>query len=361
MERIDVTRAFLPPKADFYRRVDQLWETRWLTNQGPLVRELEESLGAYLGCQQPHLVANGTLALQLAIRALDLEPGEIVTTPFTYVATTSAILWEGHCPVFADIDPTSLCINPAKIETAITARTRAILPVHVFGTPCDIAAIQSIADRHGLPVIYDAAHAFGVRFGERSLLSYGTFATCSFHATKLFHTVEGGCVVTGDERLGRRVELSLRFGHEGDEHLQLGINAKLSELHAAVGLSSLPHVPEIIRKRQAIVEAYDDLVGDGGSRPGVPAGTTRNFGYYPLILPTESITLSILRRTNREQIFPRRYFYPSLNTLAYLAAEAPCPESESIARRILCLPLHPDLDPKHVERISHIVREEIGS
>jgi dTDP-4-amino-4,6-dideoxygalactose transaminase len=357
MERLDVTRAFLPPKADFLRFVDQIWESRWLTNQGPLVRQLEQSIGAFLDGPPPQLVANGTLALQLAIRALELEPGEIVTTPFSYVATTSAIMWEGHQPVFADIDPATLCIDPTLIEAAITERTRAILPVHVFGTPCDVAAIQSIADRYALPVLYDGAHGFGVRFGDRALLHYGTLATCSFHATKLFNTVEGGCVLTADEELGRRIELALRFGHDGDDHQQLGINAKLSELHAAVGLSSLPFVPENIRKRQAVVEAYDEILGDRCRRPSLPPGTVRNYAYYPIILPSEAAVLRILSQGAEEQIFPRRYFYPSLNTLPYLKTSAVCPVSESVALRVLCLPLHPDLPRSQVQRISRLVLE----
>lgn len=326
-----------------------------MTNQGPLVQELQSAIGEFLGCPPPHLVANGTLALQLAIRSLEVEPGEIITSPFSYVATTSAILWEGHTPVFVDIDPATLCIDPDRIEAAINENTRAILPVHVFGTPCAVEAIADIADRHDLPVIYDAAHAFGARYQDRSLLEYGTLATCSFHSTKLFHTVEGGCVLTTDESLSRRVELGLRFGHEGDDHLQLGINAKLSELHAGMGLTNLPFLPELIRRRGALVEAYDQRLDGCGTRPEVPSGTTPNHAYYPFLLPDAAARQRVVELAAAQQIHPRRYFYPSLNTLPYVKAQAPCPVSEDAADRILCLPLFPELSSDQLERICRVV------
>ena len=233
---INVTKTFLPPKSEYQEYIDKIWQAGQLTNQGPLLREFEESLGKYLELTNLHFVNNGTMALQIALKALSIEEGEVITTPFSYVATTSAILWQNLKPVFVDIDPDSLCIDVSKIEQAITPKTKAILPVHVFGNPCDIEAIDSIAKKHSLKVIYDGAHAFGAKHNNRSLLNNGDITIGSFHSTKLFHTIEGGCLVVKDNKVSQEVELIKRFGHNGDEHFRLGINAKATEFQAAMGL-----------------------------------------------------------------------------------------------------------------------------
>src|SRR6185437_9557092 len=240
MKKIHVTKSFLPPLNEYQEYLSKIWKSGQLTNQGPLLKEFETKVADYLGVHNFHFVANGTLALQVAKRALDITEGEIITTPFTYVATTSAILWERCKPVFVDIEPNTFCIDADKIEAAITSKTKAILPVHVFGFPCDVEKIEAIAKKHKLKVIYDGAHAFGVKLKGRPLLSYGDIATCSFHATKLFHTIEGGCVIVNDDKnLSDRLELIKHFGHFGDDHYMLGINAKASEFQAAMGLSNL--------------------------------------------------------------------------------------------------------------------------
>lgn len=354
-EKILVTRSFLPPKEEFDRYVSQIWDRNHLTNQGPLLKELEKKIKEYLEIPNFHFVTNGTLALQLAIHSLDLQEGEIITTPFSYVATTSSILWEHYQPIFVDIDPETLCIDPEKIEAVITEKTRAILAVHVFGNPCDVDAISQIAARHKLKVIYDAAHAFGVRYKNRSLVDYGDVSTCSFHATKLFHTIEGGGVATRDVATNESLELAKRFGHNNDDHLRLGINAKASEFQAAMGLCNLGHLHEIIQARRVASETYDLLLGDRFKKPLLRPGTEYNYAYYPIIFDSEEDLLTATTRLNAADIFPRRYFYPSLNTLPYLKRVQSCPISESVSLRVLSLPLYVGLDKLAIERICRII------
>ena len=254
-EPIYVTRSFLPPRAEYDAWLDKVYASNVLTNNGPIHRELEETLRARFEVPYLRLMTNGTLAIQLAIRALGVK-GKIITTPFSYVATTSAIMWEGCEPVFVDIDPKTCCIDPNLIEAAITPDTTAILATHVYGIPCDVEAIDIIAKKHGLKVIYDAAHAFDVKYKGRSILAYGDASTLSFHATKLFHTVEGGAVVLHDAQADARLRLLRSFGHIGDEHFSLGMNAKMSEMHAAMGMAVLPHVEECIRQRKELDASY---------------------------------------------------------------------------------------------------------
>lgn len=350
-EPIFVTKSFSPPQDEYQRYVAQILSTCQFTNNGPLLRELEEKLCAFIDVENLQFVTNGTVAIQLALRGLGITEGEIITTPFTYVATTSAILWERCTPVYVDIDPQTLCIDPNKIEAAITPRTRAILAVHVFGIPCDVDALADIGQRYGLPVIYDAAHAFGCKFKGRDLLSYGDVSTCSFHATKLFHTIEGGCVICRDTEVHKRVDLVKRFGHNGDEHFCLGINAKASEFQAAMGLCNLPYVPEIIADRRRSVELYDSLLGDRLVRPTIPAGTEYNYSYYPALFPSEEALLTAKAALEEQNIHFRRYFYPSLNTLPYLPTRQACPISEDVAVRIACLPLYYGMNSEIIPRI----------
>lgn len=361
---ISVTKTFLPNFIDFAGALQVAWNNSILTNNGPLIKKLSLALAENLNVKNIQLVSNGTLALQLAIKALDLH-GAIITTPYSYVATTNAILWEGCTPIFVDIDPETFCISPDLIEAAVTDSTTAILATHVYGYPCDVERIQQIADRHGLKVIYDAAHAFGVRLNGQSLLNYGDCSTLSFHATKLFHTAEGGAVVCKDEATAKRIFLMSKFGHIGeDEYLDIGINAKMSELHAAMGLAVLPSVPEIIDARRECSLWYDELLdGLKLKRPKRIAGLEYNYAYYPVIFATHEQMVMTRAALQAQDIFPRRYFYPSLNTLPFLPEllRRPCPISESIAQRVLALPLYPTLARQDVERITACIKSALSA
>jgi len=356
---VNVTQTYLPPLEDYIGYLQGIWERGHVTNNGPLVRELEEKLKIYLGVKHLFFVSNGTIALQIAIKALSLQ-GEIITTPFSYVATTSSIVWEGCQPVFADIDPETLNIDPEQIEHNITAKTTAILATHVYGYPCDVFRIQKIASDHGLKVIYDAAHAFGVKYQGKSILNYGDISTLSFHATKLFHTIEGGAIVTDDDQLARKIAYMRNFGHKGTEEFWgLGINGKNSEFHAAMGLCILPKVPEIISRRKIISEFYDNTLATHGiKRPAFPATLQYNFGYYPIVLSSEDKLTFLMGSMNARQIFPRRYFYPALNTLPYLP-ETKMPVSENIASRVLCLPFYEGLEKESQKVICDIINSHI--
>jgi len=356
-EDIYVTKSFLPPIEEYQKYLHNIWNSKRLTNQGPLVKDLELKVGEYLGIDKLHFVANGTLALQLSLRALDITEGEVITTPFSYVATTSSILWERCKPVFVDIESRTFCIDADKIEAAITKKTKAIMAVHVFGFPCDIDKIEKIAKKHSLKVIYDGSHAFGVNYKDKSLLNYGDITTCSFHSTKLFHTIEGGCIIARDNNLDGKLELIKRFGHHGDTHYCLGINAKASEFQAAMGLCNLGYISEIIEGRKKVVELYNELLGEGCLKGKLSNGVKHNYAYCPVIFKNEKVALKIIGALNKEKIFPRRYFYPSLNTLPYLEDQQSCPISENISSRILCLPLYVDLDMDIVRNICRIINE----
>jgi dTDP-4-amino-4,6-dideoxygalactose transaminase len=357
---INVTKSVLPSLQDYSKLLEQIWDSNQIANNGPLVRQLQRELIAHLGIAQLELVANGTLALQLAIRALNLK-GEIITTPFSYVATANAIAWEGCIPVFADIDQTDLCLDPDLVEAAINERTVAILATHVYGYPCAVERFARLAEKYSIPLIYDAAHAFDVKIGGQSLLSFGDAAALSFHATKLFHTAEGGAVVCRDAALTQRVSLMKKFGHIGEEnYFDIGVNAKLSELHAAIGLALLPQIPDLIKQRQARTEWYDDLIADLPLRRPFPTiEFDYNYAYYPVIFASHAAMMRARAALLQNDIVPRRYFHPSLNTLPHLQIEGyrACPISESIAARLLCLPLYHDLAHSDVRRVVGIIQE----
>jgi dTDP-4-amino-4,6-dideoxygalactose transaminase len=348
LEPIYVTRSFLPPREEYLHWLDKAYSSHVLTNNGPIHRELEETLRARFEVPHLKLMANGTLALQLAIRALGVT-GEVITTPFSYVATTSAILWEGCTPVFVDIDPKTCCIDPNLIEAAITPDTSAILATHVYGIPCDVEAIDAIAKKHGLKVIYDAAHAFDVQYKGRSILQWGDASTLSFHATKLFHTVEGGAVVLQNEDADHRLRLLRSFGHIGDEHFSLGMNAKMSEVHAAMGMAVLPHVGGMIEKRAMISNRYDTALQQV-IRPRIPPSTRYNYAYHPVALRNGTERSKVSETLSNGNVHVRRYFFPSLNTLPYVK-KVSMPNSESMADRTICLPLYPSLSDVETERI----------
>ena len=355
---INVTKAFLPPRHEFDKYLDGIWERGHLTNHGPLVHELEEKLKEYLGVKHFYFINNGTVALQLAIKALDLK-GEIITTPFSYVATTSSIVWENAIPVFVDIDPHTLTIDASKIEAAVTDNTSAILATHVYGIPCPVEAIEAIAKKRKLKVIYDAAHAFGVSYKGRPLVNYGDVSTLSFHATKLFHTVEGGGMATNDDQIAHRISYMRNFGHKGQEEFWgVGINGKNSEFHAAMGLSNFPYVGAILESRKKLSAIYDQhLIGSKHplQRPQVPNDTLYNFSYYPILFENEKQLLTVRDSLNASYIYPRRYFYPALNSLPYVKGGVSLPVTDSIASRVLCLPLYFDLSPEEVKRICTII------
>lgn len=352
---INVTKPFLPPRQEFDQFIDGIWQRSWLTNNGPLVNEFELKLKEYL--QVPHLLflANGTIALQIAIKALALK-GNIITTPFTYIATISSVVWEGCRPQFIDIDAKSLNIDPLKIEAAITQETRAILATHVFGNPCDIEAIESIANRHRIPVIYDGAHCFGTKYKGQSVFNYGTISTASFHSTKLFHTVEGGAVFTQDDELLKKMAFMRNFGYNGPEDFaEVGINGKNSEFHAAMGLANFKYISTILDSRKEQSMRYDYwLAGAHSQRLVINKDVDFNFAYYPLILESETLTLKVIRELEGNRISPRRYFYPSLNTISLYKADA-LPISESISKRIVCLPLYHSLSFEEIDFISRII------
>ncbi|MHA7129371.1 DegT/DnrJ/EryC1/StrS family aminotransferase [Algoriphagus namhaensis] len=347
---IPVTKPFLPDLNEYQKYLEGIWQRQWLTNNGPLVNELELKVAEYLGVKNFLFLGNGTIALQIAIKALDLK-GEIITTPFSYVATTSSIVWEGCTPVFVDIDE-SLTIDPKQIEKAIGPNTSAILATHVYGNPCDIEAIDKIAKKHNLKVIYDAAHCFGVTYKGKSIFEYGDVSTVSFHATKIYHTVEGGGVFTQDKQLHKKMAYMRNFGHDGplDFH-GLGINGKNSELHAAVGLVVLRKIGKILAKRREIAHRYDQNLKSlkvGG--PKMRENTVQNYGYYPVLFESEELLLKVLQKLNRSEIFPRRYFYPSLNSLPYVE-DVSLPITEDVASRILCLPSYFQLSSEEVDLI----------
>jgi dTDP-4-amino-4,6-dideoxygalactose transaminase len=352
---INVTKTFLPPLEEFYAIVKRAWENEWLTNRGELVLELEDKLKQYLGTDNILITNNGTIPLQIALKLL-AKQGEVITTPFSYVATASSIIWENCKPVFADIDATYLTINENLIEQSITEKTTAILATHVYGNPCNTEAIKAIADRHGLKVIYDAAHCFGVNYNGRSIFSYGDISTTSFHATKLFHTAEGGAIFCNDRDLFKQVYYSHNFGHNGPHEFHgLGINGKISELQAAMGLAVLPYMQSILEKRKTITEFYNNqLLFKNFQFISIRPGTEWNYSYYPVIFESETHLLAVQAALNENDIFPRRYFFPSLNTIPYIDG-ATMPVSESIAKRVLCLPLSANLEEQDTALIVKIV------
>jgi dTDP-4-amino-4,6-dideoxygalactose transaminase len=355
---INVTKTFFPPQEDYHKQLERIWKNEWLTNRGELVRELEEKIKEALKLPHATLMTNGTLPLQIALKVLARE-GEVITTPFSYVATTASIVWENCTPVFVDIDPEHLTIDESRIEAAITPRTTAILATHVFGNPCHVEAIEAIATRHKLKVIYDAAHCFGVNYKGKSLFHYGDVSTCSFHATKLFHTGEGGAIFCQDDELHHRLYYHHNFGHKGPVDFHgLGINAKMSELQAAMGLCVLPYMGDILASRKKTVGFYDkNLDFSNLSKIKIREETEWNYSYYPVIFESEEKLLEAQSRLNKENIFPRRYFYPSLNTVNYVKSEK-MPVSEDITRRILCLPLYWGMQEQDLERIVNITNSK---
>ncbi|WP_420384909.1 DegT/DnrJ/EryC1/StrS family aminotransferase [Roseivirga sp.] len=353
---IYVTQPSLAPLNEFVHYLEGVWERGILTHNGPLVQKLEHDLSSKLGLEYLTLVSNGTVALQMAIKALELK-GEIIIPSFTWIATVSAIKWEGCTPVFADIDQDTLNIDPSKIEECITDKTVAIMPVHVFGNPCDVEAIDKIAKKHNLKVIYDAAHAIGSTYNGKSLLEFGDISAISLHATKLFNTAEGGACITSDMSLDKKIRRIRFFGHNEDKDIvEDGFNGKVTEVHAALGLANLKYYDEVLADRKKKYKLYKELLSGLGSihfqrlELGEP-----NYSYFPVIFDSEETLVSIIELFSEHKIYPRRYFYPSVNTYSHVVDYKKTPISEDVSRRILCLPLFMNLGEYDIERVCRLI------
>lgn len=361
---IYVTQPFLPPLGEFVPYLEKIWENKCLTNGGPFHRELEEKLAEHLGVKHLALFANGTLALVTALQALRIT-GEVITTPFSFVATAHSLLWNGIKPVFADIDPETFNLDPDKIEAAITSRTTAILPVHVYGNPCAVEKIQRIADRYGLKVIYDAAHAFGVDYGGKSLLSHGDLSILSFHATKVFNTFEGGAIVCSDAKMKRRIDDLKNFGFADELTVVApGINGKMNEVQAAFGLLQLKHIGTAIRRRSAVDARYRKRLSAvvGITCPPLPEETIHNYSYFPILVEAgyRYSREELYEKLRRHGVHARRYFYPLISDMPMYrglpsAGGENLPAAKCVAAKVLCLPIYPALADAEIDLVAAII------
>ncbi len=364
-KKIFVTSPLLPKLEDFYECLKDIWDRKWITNNGYYHRELEKALSQYLGVQYISLFTNGTLPLITALQALEIS-GEVITTPYSFVATTHSIWWNKIKPVFVDIDPYSYNIDPNRIEEAISSETTAILAVHVYGNPCDTERIQMIADKYGLKVIYDAAHAFGVTVNGRSILECGDMSTLSFHATKVYNTVEGGALIVRDDKTKKTIDYLKNFGFAGEtEVVALGINSKLDEIRAAYGLLNLKQVDEAISERKLIAGIYEEGLGGtkGITTPKFNNTSVRyNYSYYPILVDSSKYGMTrdeLYFKLRDHNIFGRRYFYPLINELPLyksLVGNRNFPVAERVANRVICLPIYPGLAKHDVSSISQIIK-----
>ena len=354
---INVTKSYLPNIEKYKSYIDEIYKTAWLTNQGPLVQRLETRLAQYLGVKNIVLVSNGTIALEIAYRALDLK-GEVITTPFSFVATTSSLVTNRLTPIFVDIDEKTFNLSPKNIEEKITSKTSAILPVHVFGNACEVEEIEKIAKKSNLKVIYDAAHAFDVKYKDNSLLNYGDISTLSFHATKLFHTIEGGALIINDDELVQKVRYLINFGIKNPQEIpHLGTNAKMNEFEAAMGLCILDDIEDIKTNRKKVVENYKIGLESLVTFQKQNEQANENYSYFPILFKNETQLLKVQNALNDNQIFPRRYFYPSLDTLEYIEPKQECIISRDISKRILCLPIYAELEKGNQDKIIDIIRK----
>lgn len=356
---INVTKTYLPNKEKYKKYIDEIYENEWLTNNGPLVQKLEKRLAEYLGVKNIVLVSNGTVALEIAYRTLGLK-GFVITTPFSFVATTSSLVTNGLLPVFADIDEKTFNLDPKNIEKLITPNTSAILPVHVFGNACEVEKIAKIAKKHNLKIVYDAAHAFDVKNGDNSILNYGDISTLSFHATKLFHSIEGGALIINDDELVQKARYLINFGIKNQEEIpELGTNAKMNEFEAAMGLCVLDDIEAIKQKRKNILEKYKKELKGLIQMQEQNSNATENYSYIPIVFESELQLLKVQKALNEQNIFPRRYFYPSLDTLAYIEPKQECKISREISKKILCLPIYAELEENEQNKIIKIIKENL--
>lgn len=358
-KNIYVTQPTLAPLGEVTEIMQRIWDSGIMTHNGPLVQQFEKETQAFLGCSNLVACTNGTIALQMAIRALELKD-EIITTPFTFIATISSIMWEHCTPVFVDIDPETLNIDPEKIEEKITCHTVAIMPVHVFGNACEIDRIDEIAKAHNLKVIYDAAHAVGVKYKGKCIFDYGDVSATSFHATKMLNTAEGGGVITCNKEIDEKLRRIRFFGFENHADIvEDGFNGKMTEVHAAVGIANLRYLDAALADRKDKYGRYKEILSQNPEISFQKITTGCNYSYFPAIFKDEETALKVIAALNAENIFPRRYFYPSVNTFTKLVPYAAMPKSEDIASRILCLPLYKDLKMQDVEEIAELTLKAV--
>lgn len=366
-KKITVTSPLLPPLEEFIPYLEKIWDSKWITNNGQFHRQLEEALCEYLGVKYISVFTNGTLPLITALQALRIT-GEVITTPYSFVATTHALWWNGIKPVFVDIDPQTLNLDPKKIERAITPKTTAIMPVHVYGNPCNMEEIQAIADKYGLKVIYDAAHAFGVRINGESILNYGDMSTLSFHATKTYNTIEGGALICHDEKTKQRIDYLKNFGFAGEtEVVAPGINAKMDEVRAAYGLLNLKYVDKAIENRKLIAQTYREGLKSikGISFLDDIQGVRHNYSYFPIFVNEKKYGITrdeLYNKLKENNILGRRYFYPLISdfsTYRELDSANPTnlPIATKVADEVICLPIYDNLELMDVERIVNRIKK----
>jgi dTDP-4-amino-4,6-dideoxygalactose transaminase len=364
---IYVTKPAMPPLGEFTESLKKIWESKILTNNGPFHQEFEKKLANYLGVKYISLFSNGTLALITALQALKIT-GEVITTPFSFVATTHSLWWNNIKPVFVDIEPEYFNINPEKIEAAITPQTTAIMPVHVYGNPCNVKRLQQIADTYSLKIIYDAAHAFGVKINGKSIFNFGDLSVASFHATKVFNTFEGGAIICHDKKMKTRIDYLKNFGFVGEiKVIGPGINAKMNELQAAYGLIQLKYVNDYIAKRKKITETYRNYLKN---IPGIRSlndidNVLHSYTYFPILVNAKEYGKTrdeLYEKLKKHNIFVRRYFYPLISQFptyrGLLSARAKnLPVAIKVTERILCLPLYPDLPLNDVLNLINIIKK----
>ncbi len=365
---ITVTSPLLPDLEEFKTLLEDIWDRKWLTNNGHYHKELEKALAEYLKVPYVSLFTNGTLPLITALQAMRIT-GEVITTPYSFVATTHSLWWNGIKPVFVDVDPTTGNLDPDKIEAAITPQTTAIMPVHVYGTPCDVERIQAIADKYGLKVIYDAAHAFGVEINSKSILEYGDMSTLSFHATKVYNTIEGGALICHDAKTKQRIDYLKNFGFAGEtEVVAPGINSKMDEVRAAYGLLNLKQVDGAIEDRKRIAELYrEGLKGIDGIRILEDSENVRhNYSYFPIFVDAEKYGMTrdeLYAKLKDNGVLGRRYFYPLISEFStYRGLESAKPENlvnaNKMAREVICLPMYKGLTRDNAEQITALIKNK---
>ena len=356
---INVTKTYLPNKDKYKKYIDEIYANGWVTNNGPMLKLLEKRLAEYLGVKNIVLVSNGTVALEIAYRTLGIK-GDVITTPFSFVATTSSLVTNGLNPLFLDIDSQTLNMDPRNIEKLITKNTSAIVPVHVFSNACEVEKIGDIAKKNNLKLVYDASHAFGVRYKGDSILKYGDISTLSFHATKTFHSIEGGALIINDDSLVEKARYLINFGIKNAEEIpELGTNAKMNEFEAAMGLCVLDDMQDLHEKRRIVYEFYKRELEGVVKFQEQNKDSTQNYSYFPIILESEEQLKKVVKALNLKDIFPRRYFYPSLDTLTYINPNQFCKISRDISKKILCLPIYPDLHVKQQKKIIEILINNI--
>lgn len=364
-KKLTVTSPLLPLLEDFYPFLEKIWESEWITNNGQFHQQLEKELCEHLGVEFLSLFTNGTLPLLTALQALHIK-GEVITTPYSFVATTHALWWNGLQPVFVDIDPSTCCLDPDKIEAAITPKTSAILPVHCYGMACDVERIQAIADKYGLKVIYDAAHAFGVELNGESVLKHGDMSTLSFHATKVFNTAEGGALIVRDAETKERIDQLKNFGITGETTvMDPGINGKMDEIRAAFGLLNLRHIDDAIEQRRQVAIRYRNALRNvkGIRFLDEMEGLKQNYSYFPIFVNAEEYGMmrdELYFKLQKQDVFGRRYFYPLISTFSpYRGLPSAAPENlpvaTKIANEVICLPIHHDLGEGDVDRVLELL------